>query len=60
MNERPFVSVKRAYEYRKYNDSQVSTRVHLDALSALIARWNRAVVSNIPMDRCAIIPKYFM
>ncbi|XP_011693527.1 PREDICTED: tensin-1 isoform X11 [Wasmannia auropunctata] len=22
MNERPFVSVKRAYEYRKYNDSQ--------------------------------------
>ncbi|XP_011880848.1 PREDICTED: tensin-3 isoform X9 [Vollenhovia emeryi] len=37
MNERPFVSVKRAYEYRKYNDSQP----HNDSASS----WTERSVS---------------
>ncbi|XP_071635837.1 tensin-3 isoform X12 [Temnothorax longispinosus] len=37
MNERPFVSVKRAYEYRKYNDSQL----HNDSASS----WTERSVS---------------
>ncbi|XP_020278246.1 tensin-3 isoform X5 [Pseudomyrmex gracilis] len=34
MNERPFVSVKRAYEYRKYNDSQSPPTSPRSALAA--------------------------
>ncbi|XP_012229573.1 tensin-3 isoform X11 [Linepithema humile] len=55
MNERPFVSVKRAYEYRKYNDSQP----HNDSASSWTERSvspGSAVVSGASRPQTPAFP----
>ncbi|XP_024867105.1 tensin-3 isoform X11 [Temnothorax curvispinosus] len=55
MNERPFVSVKRAYEYRKYNDSQP----HNDSASSWTERSvspGSAVVSGVSRPQTPAFP----
>ncbi|XP_012541870.2 tensin-3 isoform X11 [Monomorium pharaonis] len=57
MNERPFVSVKRAYEYRKYNDSQP----HNDSASSWTERSvspGSAIVSGASRPQTPAFPVY--